>query len=747
MSKLSDFLEFSPFDNKVSSDFLKDIPNIVIEPDGRIDKEKAFWDKFFVEYSIDQYDNTIRAIGEVLIDSNKHYILFIGTSGSGKTTFLNYLVKYKDEYFKNNIQIDLINLIKDPSCAGIGPEIIHDSLDEKIVQYLNREVVAEIARYYVLYQGREESWNIKWLLGKDPVKYDKHDVFYNFIRYNRSNYSINEVREFCRAIDNISDKMALYIISFIMNKCIDGQKPCFFIFDNLDELDQEYLIETLNMDILSAFSKAQDFFEKIVTNLSYPFLSKCTILESIRHNFVATVNSTQFIEREERCSETIKFASGYKQNIRTIIEKRALLHISANQERIIERNLEFAKKYNISIIEKEEDYILHLCRLFNLDYRTTLSSLSYALDIDILSWAKDAEDDKDCRLGVRGFLLYNILKYRLRKPNTRLEKYVKEDLSRNSNCNRYRMCFSILSKMYEDNKERTKDREKTRLFHVSLLEFTDRIKEWYETITVSSIYEALFVSGYHNYSLPANLEGETINNYIRDKKYNVTLQSLCNHLTKQYESDKDSLRNVDIVVNPLCMEYAKHVFIHFEYFNLLSAYQKDSEEYSLKTKSLFQYETLDEIMECTKRVFTITGEIIRKADDHLCAMCRRECNDGTKDCSIVIKKTQEHGFLIQDNILYTTRVITSHINYLDSFRKLLWNTYHDTDKKKNSDMQKYLLSLIKDYVGLFRNKIVKNESANAVFKTIEENLGYANNNGHNVWTPISIGVSYNSNED
>ncbi len=62
-------------------------------------------------------------------------------------------------------------------------------------------------------------------------------------------------------------------------------------------------------------------------------------------------------------------------------------------------------------------------------------------------------------------------------------------------------------------------------------------------------------------------------------------------------------------------------------------------------------------------------------------------------------------------------------------------------------MQKYLLSLIKDYVGLFRNKIVKNESANAVFKTIEENLGYANNNGYNVWTPISIGVSYNSNED
>ena len=528
-----------------------------------------------------------------------------------------------------------------------------------------------------------------------------------------------------------------------MNKCIEGKKPCLFIFDNLDELDQEYLIETLNLDLLSAFSKAQDFFEKIVLDSTYPFLSKCTIVESIRRNFVATVNSSQFKERVERSSETIKFDSGYEQNARDIVDKRAQLHLSTNKEKLLNNNIEFAKQFNISLIEKEENYIKRLCRFFNLDYRTTLSSLYYALDMDILSWGKNAEKDNDCRPGIRGFLLYNILKYRLKQPNTRFETYVKEDLSSIKSCNRYRMFFSILAKLYNDInvKESDKKKNKSDVFHVSLLEFTDRIKDWYNSVTVQSIYNALFVSGYHNYSLPANLEGETINNYIREKKYNVTLQSLCDHLAELYKKDKDSLSNVDIVVNPLCIEYARHVFIHYEYFNILSVY-KDNEGIPINSKSLFQNETMDEIKYCTKRIFEMTKTIINKADNHLCTICGKKCEEKSIDCSTAIKKIQDHGFLIQDNMLYTTRVITSHINYLDSFRKLLWNNYHEKNRNLNNDMQNYLIIVIKDYIDLFRTKRVNNASAHVVFKSIEENLLRAQNSGYDNWEPILIGKSF-----
>ena len=729
MNTLSDFLEFSPFDNKVSAEFLKDIPDIKTEPDGSINKANAFWERFFVEYSVVQYQDTIHKINEAIKEQNRHYILFIGPSGSGKTTFLNYLMKNKDQYLEGDIVMDLVNLIEDTPNAGIGPGIIHNNLDSKIMRYLDQATVREIAKYIVLYENRESTWTINWLNNNESF-------FYNFIAYNRRNYSHHNVLQLCQRINDMSDKIALYFISFIMNKCINGKRPCTFIFDNLDELDQLYLIETLNLDLLAGFSKAQEFFEKIVLDSNYPFLSKCTIIESIRRNYISTVNSTQFTERVEKSSVTVSFDSGYKQNGREIIEKRGELHLLSNKDKLIDSKLDYAKKYNISLIEKEEKYLERLFRLFNLDYRTTMSSLSGALNKDIVSWGRISEEDDNCRVGVRGFLLYSIMKYRLSKPHNRFKEYLDEDLSSN-NCNKYRMYLSILANMNVVKKDGEREAVPDN-YRVSLLEFTDRVKEWYKNVTVLSIYESLFVSGYHNYSLPANLEGETINNYLREKQYCVTLQSLCEHLAKLYNSDRDSLSSVFIIVNPLCAEYSEHVFIHYEYFNLLSICNRHNEELLLKSKSLFQYDNYDDIRNCTNRVYEITESIISKADKHLCMVCGKQCKGRSDECTSAINKLRDQGFLIQD-MPYATRVITSHINYLDSFRKLLWIRYH-INKGLNDDIQNHIVSVLKKYVSLFRNKRVQNDSANNILKRIEWNIDYAKNKGYDVWTPIVTGL-------
>lgn len=47
MNTISDYLEFSPFDNKISGEFLKNIPENSSEPDKPIDEENEFWDRFF----------------------------------------------------------------------------------------------------------------------------------------------------------------------------------------------------------------------------------------------------------------------------------------------------------------------------------------------------------------------------------------------------------------------------------------------------------------------------------------------------------------------------------------------------------------------------------------------------------------------------------------------------------------------------------------------------------------------------
>lgn len=280
-------------------------------------------------------------------------------------------------------------------------------------------------------------------------------------------------------------------------------------------------------------------------------------------------------------------------------------------------------------------------------------------------------------------------------------------------------------------------KDKPDIIHVSLLDFTDRVKEWYKNVTVLSIYETLFVSGYHNYSLPAYLEGETINSYLREKQYSVTLQSLCKYLAELYKTDRDSLGNVDIVVNPLCFEYSEHVFIHYEYFNLLSVCSKQSEELLLKSKSLFQYDDFEDSKSCMNQVYEMAKSIIQKADCHLCAICNKKCENRSTECGSAIKKLQDHGFLIQ-NMPYTTRVISSHINYLDSYRKLLWIKFHD-DKKLNNDIQTHMISVIQKYITLFRTKKVQNEFANNLIMLIEQSVDYAKDRGYDDWIPIVTG--------
>lgn len=743
MNKISDYLEFSPYDNKISGDFLRNIPEARSESGKSIDKEKEFWDKFFVEYTPDQYKNTIAFLKNAIENPNKHYILFIGLSGSGKTTFLNYLIRKKDVILGENLSIDMANLIQGATSADTNINIIHTMLNDKIEKYLDADVAKEISRYIVNHDKETPYWNT--ILFNENGSND-HISFFNFIGSCRERFSKGKVRVFCGKTTNIGDKLALYVISYIFHECIKDKKPCVLIFDNLDELDQTYLVETLIYDFLTAFSKAQDFFEKYVQTENYDFVSKCTFVESIRSNYVATVNACQFLDRAEARSETIRFDSGYQSNLYEIFEKRIRM-FQTYQSSLPEGTSTWgAKNFNISIISKERKYIERLSQLFNLDYRMTLSSLEDALEEEIVSWGSIAAKDNDCRLGIRGFLLFYVLKHRLRKSTSRFARYVYDEIKLDG-CNKNRMYFSLLTNMCEDEVDSWKTQNKhNEIFHVSLLEFTNRVRLWYKDVPIKPMYETLFVSGNHNYSLPASLTGDTINNYLQEKKYNVSLQALCNYVAELYAQDKEALGNVDIVVNPVCLVYTKHVFIHYEYFNLISIAKENLSELLYGAKSLFQQETKEQIKSFMDRVFDMTKGVINKADNHVCKICHKGCapSKGKKDgCGEVIESLQNNGFLIQNNMLYASRVITSHINYLDSFRKFLWIKHHENNKVENAELQKCVVEVIERYVDLYRKKQVENRAADVVLKSIEENILFAKNKGYDVWTPIKIGLGSN----
>lgn len=757
---ISDFLEFSPFDNKINADFLRQIYGKQTLGDSCFNKEEEFWNRFYFN-NIDLFSNTTELLIGSINKSNIHFILFKGPSGSGKTTYLKQIIKNEKDYFKDISKppfFDVVNLIERSTSSITDPTLLISVLHSKILEIIDSRLICE------LYDTIAESGKLSPLkIENATLLMHSYSEFVDLLGGCKDEFSLKSIVDFLTSVKEVSDVIALYIIFYTFKHCLKEKRPSVFIFDNLDELESKYLVRTLITDIRDAFSKAQGFFDNLKNTETiagdYDFISNCTLIESVRDGFVGDVNSCQLEERLKGRSITIQYDKGFRNSLYEISNKRIQLFkeylqtikqletkngVCDDEVEMVGNNEDTSgaidnEIINNEIVEDEKKYIEELGRLFNYDYRITLSFLSEALKEDISAWEMFAKQDPDCRLGIRGLLLFYILKS-LYMKDTAFTNYVLTEL-RENRCNRNRMYLSLLTNMYDNEMSK---RAITESLHVPLGDFTKRVRTWYDNIAVSSIYNTLFVSNNNNFSLPASLEGQIIEEYFRKKQYDVTLKGLCEYVAEIYKDDPDRLNEVSIVVNPVCLEYTQRVFINYEYFNLISVANRQDYDFLYGAKSLFQYDAYDDIELCLKRVFNVARTVIQRADDHVCGRCGLHCSNidirlKEQMCTSQVKFLDDNNFLIMPNTLYKTRVITQHINYLDSFRKLLWLKYHQNNQEKNEVFQRLLLSYINKYIGLFRDSRVINSSAEETMKKIEKNYKKAQKKGYMEWYSVSIG--------
>lgn len=754
---LSDFFEFNPFDNKIGSKFLKYLPETTKSKNGEVvDVKDEFWKLFYFD-NTEILKGTTEALIENIRKSNVHFIIFKGPSGSGKTTFIHRIISERQQYF-NQFEVtpffDVVNLIEYPYTSDTDSSLLLNALHNKILKIIDSELVAILHSTIIECENKQPSmvFGVKLLM-------DSYTEFTDVLSDCNgvcSDYEIPEkIISFLQSVKNVSDTIALYVIFYIFKNCLIENKdghfvPSVFIFDNLDELEVGYLTRNLVIDLYDAFSKAQGFFEMLNGSSTiagkYEFVSYCTFIESVREGFVAEFNKCQFSnrsgarlssqrsERLKKRSNSIHFNIKYKDSTYNIAKKRF---------KLFQHYMEVAGKEmpgewfeNGELLIDEKSYIEDLSNLFNNDYRMTLSCLSEALIKDIKSWENLSKNDNDCILGIRGFLLFHILKT-LYRENSAFSDYVSAELNDDS-CNKNRMFMSLLANNDGMNKREVSISKRAK--KLSLREFTEKVIFWYTNADVRNIYETVFESNNYNYSILASLEGDIIDDYLLNKKI-VTINNLCDELAKLHINNPDKLNAVKIAVNPVCRAYAQDVFINFEYFNLVSIAILENDEDLLCAKSLFQYDTYDDVESCLSRVYKVTKDIIRKADRYVCNHCKT-CESHPENkvlgCSSQVKKLNDDGFLIR-NSLYKTRVVNSHINYMDSFRKMMWHKYHE----HNQEVYERFHKLILDYISFYINNIFYYEKgvtdASGIFDTIQGRYEKAKSIGCREWVPISIG--------
>ncbi len=723
-------LEYSPYDNKRKSPFIVD--------ESFVSHESEFKKHFFVDYSEDielLIDNLKMAINSESCNT----ILFYGASGSGKTTFLNYFAERE----RDNCDFHFINLIEQPASIE-HEECVRKILLSNIYSILDNNddyLTKELYKHVVLnnnirfFNNKEDNNIIINYLGASQILKQRADIFLDYI-------GLNPDGSFIMGRNTNQGLLDLYLILKLIQVKITGRlsRKQAFIFDNLDEIPTQYIYRYSYKLIMSAFSEVQDFCEK---HLGYDFLGNCTFILSYRSNNAQLIDRCQLEDRSILSRVNIEFRNEYQASYPKILSKRLQYYCDIINKNTLQKNDCRVRE----LLNSEKEFCTKVIRpLFNYDFRMfnhffVMNLIEIEQNKISSSLIKTSEKNKEQykHTGARGLLMFYALESLLKDPLLRFRNYVNHEFDNDSLCNIYRMAFTLLSNLggwslQEDNlvnaikEENTFNDETPR---ISFYEFAKRVEKWYDKEMFNSVIEGLIGAVAFNFEYPITLVGGLIDDYFKDESTTHTTIALAKYIVKVYSENPSLLANVFVKINPLCVIYCWRVFIHFEYFNLISDKWQNpcQNDYRYRPMPLFEITNENMLSWCLNNVFETVKVILSKADEHFCGHCidyknvkcnldKNDRNRKTKSqdevgssletCKDVCQRFAEDGFCI-NNTMFAVRVITSHLNYLDQYKTFIWNTL-DVSSDTLYKMQTRILDQMDKYLVLWRKRrVVENK--------------------------------------
>lgn len=726
-ASLKTLLEYTPYDNKCPSPF-----GLRAEES---EEENRFYDNnLFVDYP--ESCNYLRdKLSDYIDEQIIHLIFFSGSSGSGKTTFLkNYFRIKKDEYNSR-----YINLVEYPSAIG-NDNIVTTTLKAGLKLIFSRNVAKLLYEKYMSFNSEKSTTDLSFFL---PSELDRFMSFCESFSQDDSSLVFEVEMEQFNFYHNgdLSQLLSLYLISSII-PFTDDEKPFVFIFDNLDEVDKQYICSVLSSTISTAYSYAQTFCQGV---LHYNFTWNVTFLLSVRMENLRFLKVNDIQERTEELHKNpdpLEFSQDFQALYTDILNVRLQYYennclVGKPNETLIKENYDSL----LDLLHSEDVFFKRFIKpLYSYDYRMyTHFAISDLLQYGKLLVPKSllSLDDKFSHQGARGMLLFYSLLGLMRRNTSRFLSYVNEEFS-NDTCNIYRMSFTLLSNMsgwsrrkeaiMELLEDRNDFNEKTG--QVDMTKFLEPIKRWYKDEQkkyITKVLEGLIGTSANSFECPIMLFGEAIDKFISSLGDKFSVAALADKVVREYLNDPDSLESVKIQINPLCIVYSARVFIHYEYFNLISPNMMratKNENIDYKPKPLFQLIKVDDdradIEKCLYYTFETAKTIIEKADGHFCKICKAQNNDScVNECKSFIDKFIKEGFSF-NNTIHATRIISAHIHYLENYRHYIWNTIGNSNNHSDEEIeiQNIVINQILKYIEFYEKRKVRDD----LYETITNNF-------------------------
>jgi len=587
------------------------------------------------------------------------FFILSGYSGNGKTTFVHW---FKERIEPKNYYFEIINLIQ----KGYGVEkkealmlsCLKEALSKRLIDKAVIYKISNNRAYFSTIFKREQLSEICRI--SSNANFDTAEA----------HYLLNTL--------NFKQVLILFLLHRIIHFCKDEElkhkQSYTFCFDNLDELELEYLTPDMWETILNV----SQLMPEIITasEINFEFALKIKFVLVFREANIA-VASAQLHDRLVPLTKNRRFILTPFIG-KDIIQNRIREY---NEYDCSEYDKKIIKLLKIIIDERITDYII--LPLFNYDYRRFITATLDMIEDNFIDLADINYNaiPHDFKYGKRGILVNAYVKY-LAKYNYLNRLAPPRELDKkHSYCNAVRLMLNVFSNLSYDKVEFTKDESK-REFHeakpnefplikaydlckiiIPVSEFFDKIMElvdinkssWAHLIT---IYGKEPIREGKEYTFDFTFEKDILKR-IENKEF-IT------------DNEKHKIDNILFSLNASAYIYLRHLLPHFEYMSAYKAGKNDN------TKPLFQLTEFK--LNERKWEFQIQLEDVFKHIETYCANIEKHFQE------TFVKKTTitsnelflRSKYVFKGDInrksnqypasLYMTRLITSHIGYIEAFR-------------------------------------------------------------------------------
>ena len=685
-------------------------------------------------------------------NSIERFFILSGYSGNGKTTFIHW---FKEQIEKEDYYFEIVNLIEDGYATRENEEstknehsigrkepLMHACIKKKLSESLtNKKVICTISNNRAYFSTIFKRTQLAEICR---------------IQCNQ-NFDIEEANYFLDSL-NFRQILILFILDrvyhFTNDVVLKNKQSYTFCFDNLDELELEYLTHDMWETVLEV---SQQMPEIITTaGINFEFQLKVKFILVFREANIA-VASTQLNDKLVPLTDNRRFILTPfigKDIIKERIKEYNLEDCSKNDRRIIE-------VLNVIINEDIIDYII--LPLFNYDYRKLITATLYIVNndfIDLSDYQKIPNELNkiiEIKYGKRGILINAYIKYLAKYNYLKKLADIRELDKKLSYCNKIRQMLTVFSNLSFDKNgisknERELHEAKPNEFSlykayeackdiVSVSEFFDKLTElvdmnktsWAHLITIYGI-EPIRI-GRKEYRFDFNEIKEILSSlYEKNEKINF--------------DKKNRIDNISFSLNASAYIYLRHILPHFEY---MSAYKtrEDGVEWQ-NMKPLFQLTEFN--------IDKMEWEFQIKLNDvfkHISTYCANTENY-LQEKFVVKEDFVKSKYVFKGEItkgtpkdafpLYMTRLITRHIRYIEVFRHYITRFAFEKIEeninalsneirelityKTKEEIHSYLLGIIEKY--LYEMEKINDPTQINILKEYKEILEQAKNN-NDIW--------------